>query len=39
MQTAGQLLTDQAATTQAQGGISMNGGSSYAPPAVTPQAY
>lgn len=40
MQTAGQLLTDQAATTQQQGGISMTGGgASYAPPAVTPQPY
>lgn len=39
MQTAGQLLTDQAATTQTQGGIGGIGGNSYAPPTVTPQPY
>lgn len=40
MQTAGQLLTDQAATTQTQGGIGgIGGGGSYAPPAVSPQPY
>lgn len=38
MQSAGQLLTDQAATTQSQGGIGVSGGN-YAPPAVAAQPY